>query len=377
MASPISVPVGLSASQLWSGRNTSAINTLLLINTDVNNTAMVGSSLQSIVVPIPPNGSLSVDPVENWYVQGTIAGQSPVVVVPNGQSTFRGLSQGAGKLALPQFQSPGFVSGSAGWAVFENGHAEFNDIVIRGGEVVGGQQFLYSSFPPVANNLIYSNSITQGQDSAGNWYLPGTVNYGQDVIDGTGYIAVQVLEGIVSFYFATVMTGVISPWSKKANLLWSAVTGMLVQASGGIQLELQGFPVNLSGAVTDIFAVKPGTTSTEDDFTYPALQNGWVNNPAFGRFGYRKVSSPPASVELTGAISGTAATAAQFATLPTGYIPATPGGRPCNTNSGNAGATTVAGIRWDASGNLAVANNAALPVAASFLFGFTIPLTAT
>jgi hypothetical protein len=105
------------------------------------------------------------------------------------------------------------------------------------------------------------------------------------------------------------------------------------------------------------------------------LINGWVNNASFGIAGFRPLGSPPNSLEVTGAIAGNAATGAVFWQIPAIYgTPLTPGGRACGTNGGNAGATTVANIRWDAAGNLSVANSAALPVAATFLFGFTLPL---
>src|ERR1700674_1871281 len=107
MPSPIPVSVGTSPSQLWSGRSTGgAINTLLLMNTDVLNTVMVGTDLTSLVVLIAPNGSLSVDPTSNWYVVGLVAGIAPLVVVPNGQANFLGITQGLGGIAIPSIHSP-------------------------------------------------------------------------------------------------------------------------------------------------------------------------------------------------------------------------------------------------------------------------------
>jgi len=93
MASTLGYTIGTRPSQVWSGRSTASINTLLLMNTDLVNTITVGNSLTNIVVPIAPNGSLSVDPSENWYALGLVAGAGPLVVVPNGQSNFQGLTQ--------------------------------------------------------------------------------------------------------------------------------------------------------------------------------------------------------------------------------------------------------------------------------------------
>lgn len=37
-----------------------------------------------------------------------------------------------GVIARPQFQSNNYVSGVSGWAIFQDGNAEFNDLTIRG-----------------------------------------------------------------------------------------------------------------------------------------------------------------------------------------------------------------------------------------------------
>jgi hypothetical protein len=237
---------------LWSGRKLSGINTLLLLNTDITNTVTVGSDLQSLVVPIAPNGSLSVDPESNWYVVGLVAGNSPLVVVPNGQSNFLGLTQGLGNLAIPQVQSPNFVTGVSGWIIRKDGSAEFNSVVIRGGIVVGGTQFNYSTSTPQANTLRYSQSSGGGQDSAGNWYLPGNVVYAFDTIDGSGYIAIQEFGGIIQFQFAPTMQGAVSPWTNTfAAITWNNALGMIVQSGAG-PITLNGNPMKIEsgGPVT-------------------------------------------------------------------------------------------------------------------------------
>lgn len=42
-----------------------------------------------------------------------------------------------GTIARPVFKSQGYVPGSAGWAIFKNGSAEFSSVVLRGSMVVG------------------------------------------------------------------------------------------------------------------------------------------------------------------------------------------------------------------------------------------------
>jgi len=205
VATTIAINLSTQGKQVWSGRNkTGDVNTLLLINTDLTNAVTVGNDLTGLVVPIPPNGSISVDPVENWYAQGSVAGQKPLVIVPNGQANFRGLSQGQGSIAIPSFFSPNFVHGVSGWSINQDGSAEFQNALIRGtltasnvtfpnGYLSNGDGtytttaglFIYNG-TPAAGNLIFSQTNTAGNDTFGNNYLPGTSNY-----DNTAHIATQ------------------------------------------------------------------------------------------------------------------------------------------------------------------------------------------
>lgn len=188
MSSPISVNVGIRPAQLWSGRSAPGVNTLLLMNTDQVNTVMVGTSLNSLVVPIQPNGSLSVDPGENWYVTGLVAGTAPLVVVPNGQGNFLGLTQGYGTIAIPQFQSPDFsIAGQTGWAIFQNGDAYFFNVIAKGNvtasEVVGtgqGKELLAYTGQPSLTDLVASISGIETVDAPGNTIYQGITAYGSN-----------------------------------------------------------------------------------------------------------------------------------------------------------------------------------------------------
>jgi hypothetical protein len=177
MASPIEVNITTKPVQLWSGRDPS-VSTLLLMNTDLKNTVMTGSSLTSLVIPIAPNGSLSVDPSENWYAVGSTVGTAPLVVIPNGQGNFLGLTQGQGQLAIPSVQSPDFIHDVSGWTINQDGSAEFNDLTLRGtfmgtNYVINSTGIFFYSGTPAAGNLVIAIANQLNSDQFGNVYSAG------------------------------------------------------------------------------------------------------------------------------------------------------------------------------------------------------------
>jgi hypothetical protein len=79
-------------------------------------------------------------------------------------------------LVQPAIQSPNFVSGVSGWAIFENGSAQFNNITLTGGSVIvsgGGQGIFVYSGIPAFGNLIVSMASAAGSDAYGNAYPEG------------------------------------------------------------------------------------------------------------------------------------------------------------------------------------------------------------
>lgn len=74
-------------------------------------------------------------------------------------------------------QSQNFASGSAGWQIKADGNAEFNNVVIRGGTVVGGTALYYNGTPALGN-LIMSIAAAAGTDTYGNAYVAGVGVYG-------------------------------------------------------------------------------------------------------------------------------------------------------------------------------------------------------
>lgn len=82
-------------------------------------------------------------------------------------------------LVREQVQSQNFVQGSTGWVIRQDGSAEFNDVVIRGGTVVSGTALYYDGTPALGN-LIMSIAAAAGIDQFGNAYLQGATSYGPD-----------------------------------------------------------------------------------------------------------------------------------------------------------------------------------------------------
>lgn len=117
-----------------------------------------------------------------------------------------------------------------------------------------------------------------------------------------------------------------------------------------------GLLVNVS---PNMFAVKPGTGGSP---TNPAVQetwhamtpflNGWANAAGNVAAQYRKVASPPNSVEIIGAITATAATAGNFFTLPAGYRPVSAQQIPVGATGGVTAATVSPFITCNAAGAL-------------------------
>ena len=98
-------------------------------------------------------------------------------------------------LVRESIQSENFVAGSSGWSIDKDGHAEFNDIVIRGGQTIGSDFLAYNG-TPAAGNLIFSLSAAGGTDPYGNVYPSGIATYGERA--GTDYIA-NLVESFLTF----------------------------------------------------------------------------------------------------------------------------------------------------------------------------------
>lgn len=201
MPSALRINVGTNVTLVWPGRQAPNVSTLLLINTDVNNTVCVGneSNIQfdgTNTIPIPPNGSLSVDPSTAWYVIGAVQGVSPLVMVPNGQANFRGITQAVGELAIPSVRSPNYdpVAGT-GWSINQDGTASFNQVTIVI-QATGVALLIY--FPsPGLGNLIGSWAASATTDQFGN-DVPQGINVNGGVLNAVTMNGGSIIASVIS-----------------------------------------------------------------------------------------------------------------------------------------------------------------------------------
>jgi hypothetical protein len=327
----VTVPNGSSAIAWSRGSGGTSVQSVMFANPDLVNTVYLGTQ-QNItptspnVIPLLPNGTFSGDANENWYVTGAAAGISPLVVVPNGQAYFLGVSAGLGKLVIPQLQSPNFVTGVSGWIIRKDGSAEFNNVVIRDGSIVSGSALYYQGTPAL-NTLVASISDVLFADAFGNVIQLGVTAY--QVGDSGHWVS---LEGESVNFSGGGTVGGTNTGNVTVNVPSSA--NYLFISGGGFN-STGGTPAN------------PSVLST-DTWHSMALLHGWAEGNAV-QCQYRLVASPPNSVEVIGSLNGAGETSAVFATLP--YIPASAQMVPAYDTT--VAATGIA-VVCDTSGNLSI-----------------------
>jgi len=383
MPGPLNVNVSTRVNQVWAGRDirASGISTLLLMNTDLVNTVKVGSDPTSIVVPVAPNGSLSVDPSSNWYVVGLVAGTAPLVVVPNGQANFLGLTQGLGSLAIPSIFSPNFITGVSGWSIQKNGNAEFNNLTIRGtffglDFIINSAGIFIYSGTPALGNLVGSWAPVAGSDSFTNAYQKDFTVY----IANGGYVNINSSGGIGGNTAVLFNPGGTSHVTEKPQLYGASNNGTLVNefeflalvsgAAGGLddtQIQLLSERADASaGAVINFLAggtllsqlfktvwnigvpisatlgthTTPTVITTDTWTTLSAgFSNGWtISGSGVNAIRYRMNTDKSVDIEWDiinpVAVGGTSA----VFTLPSGYFnPAFTRNVVCQTAVGGAG----------------------------------------
>jgi hypothetical protein len=298
-------------------------------------------------------------------------------------------------------QSPNFVTGSAGWQISQDGSAEFNNVIIRNGQVVSGTALYYSGTGlPAANTLIASISATAGTDSAGNAYFAGFTTYGKT---GLTYYALNqfpqadssgTFGAVTTVYTAASQAG---PWTAGTQLNLEASNHAALLAdiahiygiSGAPSLQLHSGSGLLSPAAVltadsnaglnlpdGPLIATAGTASapsliTTDTWHAMSLANSWASTGGFTAAKYRLTADN--EVELIGVLDGTSATSVTFFTLPAGppsYRPATAQGFACGA-TGNVPAGSAPQVRCSTGGVLTINGAAAFPNATSyFMHGF-------
>jgi hypothetical protein len=314
----IPVPNGSSA-VVWASRNP-GVSTLLFVNPDLVNTVYVGSQSNITptspnVVPILPNGTFSGDAQENWYVTGAAAGIAPLVVVPNGQAYFLGITAGLGKLVIPQVQSPNFVTGVSGWIIRKDGSAEFNNVVIRDGEIISGTNLYYSG-PPAFGNLIAAITPLAGTDPYGNTYPGGILG--------------EITTNLIDFLYGGAAAGSLAP----------------VMLSGGVALDLQTLPFNSTAGT----AANPTIITTDTWHPLGAMAGGsgyTVNN---ARYQLTTDGRYEVDINLTAGAATAAGTYAFPNALPVGQRPPFACSYPLGWNGTTAAGVNTATLRISTAG---------------------------
>jgi hypothetical protein len=209
---------------------------------------------------------------------------------------------GMSKLIRFAIQSPNFVTGTSGWIIRKDGSAEFNNLVIRNGQIISGVQLIYNG-TPAFGNLVSSITNAAGTDTFGNAYLAGNTQYFDP---GTGNVFAMQNSGIaLNWYQALTEAG---PWNLKTtlNLILDLVNPRTLSV-GDFQMEIGDI----------IVATDPSSVVHKEEDWHditPLLINGWA--PVSG--GCRYKLNAMGRVVFDGSLSVGLATAANIASFPSG-----------------------------------------------------------
>lgn len=239
------------------------------------------------------------------------------------------IAGGGGNLVITSFQSPNFAAGSSGWQVTKTGDAEFNSVTVRG--EVEATEFsttvTVSAGPYAGTYVIETGTLT---DSSGNMLAVISWQNSSAPAYLTPYIAAVTGTGtgnITSIHSGQETSGDTdgSIWVLSAVANDGTNSLFLVDADH-VQLFGSTGPTlfqNQSG-----FAV--------DTWHSMSFQNGWVNGASPNvQCQYRLTAEN--QVEIIGTVNGAGASAATFATLPTGYRPTHQQMVPCQDTAATSG----------------------------------------
>lgn len=170
---------------------------------DATTNGSTGDASSSIPPAVPTGQNITAvwsggDPGATAYltlsgvrlVAGAAQNSTGVVMSAAGGNFKHDIAGGSGNLIVKSLQSPNFVTEVSGWQISKDGSAEFNNVTIRGGEVIGGITLIYNGTPALGN-LVFSISGTSGTDRFGNPYIAGFVAYGTS----GGYAGLVTMSG--------------------------------------------------------------------------------------------------------------------------------------------------------------------------------------
>jgi hypothetical protein len=245
-------------------------------------------------------------------------------------------------------------------------------VVLIESNIPGSGLFVYSG-QPAAGNLIASIAAAAATDSFGNNYVAGEASYAATFATAINGGQIVWYSGSLAAGWSSVATAVAHAVVPQGLVISAAAEIALVNSAGSSGLTL-GTPVGpnvtlLSGAVGDITAGVPGAANTVETWhAMSPLLNSWANQAApVVQAQYRKVASPPNSVEVIGGLNAAAATAITFFTLPAGYRPAsaqTFGA--VGTFSGAVALNNVIFGQCDTAGNLSIQQRTASATGVNF-----------
>jgi len=165
---------------------------------------------------------------------------------------------------VPSFPGPGI-----GWAIFQDGSADFNNLTIRGtftgnNFVINNSGEFFYSGTPAAGNLIASIATAAGTDVSGNAYLAGITSYRN--VGGTFIAANQnpTTGGAVTIYSAASEAG---PWTIQGNLNGNNAGQIWLASQDGGVLQLSN-----SGAALLSAFIGQSTFTIQNDTAFMTLQ---------------------------------------------------------------------------------------------------------
>lgn len=228
------------------------------------------------------------------------------------------------KLVRSAVESPNYAPGMTGWSIQSTGYAEFNNVIINGGELLiadpsGSHARIYNS-PGVGPTVeLLPSSI------AGHVVAAGNVTSSSD---GVAIAATEIVGPTVDG----------SPQARISLRSDTAPSSFILALAEGVELtaddgvtssDLIIRPTDISldsaGTIQVYQPVDYSPTGAIEDWTDIAPLNGWTNRGAgYAKFAFRHVACPPRSIHVVGNIIGGAyAGGTIVGQLPAGAHPAT------------------------------------------------------